>query len=145
MTKKIYVGNLPFKASETEVRSLFEQYGTVDEVILVNDKRTGRPRGFGFVKMSDSAADQAISALDGKEFGGRTLRINEAQERPRESRGDRGGDFRSGGGDFRSGGDFRGGDRGGDFRGGDRGGDRGGNRGMGGPRRDRPSRDRYDD
>jgi hypothetical protein len=77
--------------------------------------------------MSDAAADQAISALDGKEFGGRTLRINEAQERPRERMGERGGD--------------RGGERGGD-----RGGDRGGYRGSsGGPRRDRPPRDRYDE
>jgi len=88
MSKKIYVGNLPFTASETEVRELFEAHGTVDSVALIEDRETGRPRGFGFVEMSDgSAADAAISALDGTTFGDRALKVNEA--RPREPRGSR--------------------------------------------------------
>jgi RNA recognition motif-containing protein len=78
---KIYVGNLPFSADEAQVRSLFEQHGTVDSVALINDRETGRPRGFGFVEMERSAGDRAIQALNGKEMGGRPLRVNEAQER----------------------------------------------------------------
>lgn len=87
MAKKIYVGNLPFTASETEIRELFGQYGTVHSLNLITDRETGRPRGFGFVEMDDQEADAAISALDGAEFGGRNLRVNVAQERP--SRGPR--------------------------------------------------------
>jgi RNA recognition motif-containing protein len=79
--KKIYVGNLPFSATEAELRELFGQYGTVESVNLITDRETGRPRGFGFVEMGDSEADAAISALDGQEFGGRTLRVNVARER----------------------------------------------------------------
>lgn len=81
MMKSIYVGNLPFTASEDEVRDLFAQYGEVNEVRLITDRDTGRPRGFGFVRMAPSDADSAIEALNGTELGGRTLRINEAQER----------------------------------------------------------------
>jgi RNA recognition motif-containing protein len=77
----IYVGNLPFSANEADVRVLFERYGTVDSVKLVNDRETGRPRGFGFVDMPSSDAQAAISALNGYEMNGRALRINEAQER----------------------------------------------------------------
>jgi len=90
----IYVGNLPFSANEADVRVLFERYGTVDSVKLVNDRETGRPRGFGFVDMPSSDAQAAISALNGYEMNGRALRINEAQERaPRGPRpgGDGGG------------------------------------------------------
>ncbi len=76
----IYVGNLPFSANEADVRVLFERYGTVDSVKLVNDRETGRPRGFGFVDMPSSDAQAAISALNGYEMNGRALRINEAQE-----------------------------------------------------------------
>jgi RNA recognition motif-containing protein len=81
----IYVGNLPFSATEAEVRSLFEQHGKVDSVKLVNDRETGRPRGFGFVDMPSADAQKAIGALNGFDMGGRPLRINEARER--ESRG----------------------------------------------------------
>jgi RNA recognition motif-containing protein len=79
--KTIYVGNLPFSASEDQIRQLFEQYGKVQSVKLVSDRETGRPRGFGFVEMDGSAADTAIAALNGQQFGGRSLRINEARER----------------------------------------------------------------
>lgn len=79
--KSIYVGNLPFTASEDEVRDLFAPFGEVESVRLMTDRETGRPRGFGFVKMSADDADAAIKALDGQSFGGRNLRINEAEER----------------------------------------------------------------
>lgn len=77
----IYVGNLPFTASEDEVRELFEPYGAVDSVKLVSDRETGRPRGFGFVEMDRGPAETAIQELNGKEMQGRALRINEAQPR----------------------------------------------------------------
>lgn len=79
--KSIYVGNLPFTASEDEVRDLFAPFGEVESVRLMSDRETGRPRGFGFVKMPASDADAAIKALDGQAFGGRNLRINEAEDR----------------------------------------------------------------
>jgi RNA recognition motif-containing protein len=77
----IYVGNLPFSANEADLRVLFERHGTVDSVKLINDRETGRPRGFGFVEMPSAEAQAAIAALNGYEMNGRTLRINEAQER----------------------------------------------------------------
>ncbi len=86
MSKKIYVGNLPFSATEDEIRGLFGEFGTVDSVALITDRDTGRPRGFGFVEM-ENGADEAIQALHQKDMDGRTLNVNEA--RPR---GDRGGD-----------------------------------------------------
>jgi RNA recognition motif-containing protein len=86
--KKLYVGNLAFSATEKEIRELFEQYGSVSSVSLITDRETGQPRGFGFVEMEDGA-DNAIRALDGKEVGGRTIKVNEA--RPREDRGGGGG------------------------------------------------------
>jgi len=95
MSKRIYVGNLPFSASDHEVRELFEEYGTVESVNLITDRETGRPRGFGFVEMSDGA-DEAISALHQTEMGGRSLTVNEA--RPRENRGGGGGGRGGGGG-----------------------------------------------
>ncbi|MBK8987551.1 MAG: RNA-binding protein [Chloroflexi bacterium] len=116
MAKKVYVGNLSFSATEEDVRDLFSEYGEVESVAMINDRDTGRFRGFCFVEMAPSAADAAIAALDGKEIGGRNLRVNEA--RPREERsgggGNRGGDSRGGGGrsDSRGGGgrsDSRGG------------------------------------
>jgi RNA recognition motif-containing protein len=82
--KKIYVGNLPFSATEEEIRELFSQYGTVTSVNLITDRDTGSPRGFGFVEM-ETGAGEAIQALDNSELGGRNLRVNEA--RPREDRG----------------------------------------------------------
>lgn len=86
---RIYCGNLPFSATEDDVRALFEEYGTVHSVDLLYDRESGRPRGFGFVDMDDRGGAAAIEALDGIEFGGRSLRINEA--RPREDSGPRGG------------------------------------------------------
>lgn len=90
--KSIYVGNLPYSATEDEVRDLFSQHGEVTRVKLVIDRETNRPKGFGFVEMDDNGATGAIQALDGIEFGGRRLRINEARERaerPQRSFGDR--------------------------------------------------------
>jgi RNA recognition motif-containing protein len=78
---KLYVGNLPFTATEDGVRSLFAAHGTVEKVSLINDRETGRPRGFGFVEMSNSDASRAMQALNGKDFDGRALKINEAQEK----------------------------------------------------------------
>ncbi|MQA00656.1 MAG: RNA-binding protein [Dehalococcoidia bacterium] len=94
MSQKIYVGNLPFTASEEEVERLFAAHGEVISCSLPNDRETGRPRGFGFIEMAQGDAAKAIAALDRSDFGGRTLTVNEA--RPREDRG--GGGSRFGGG-----------------------------------------------
>jgi len=119
---KIYVGNLPFSADEASVRTLFSQHGTVETVSLPVDRDTGRPRGFGFVEMPQEDAARAIQSLNGYSMGGRPLRVNEAQDRPR-----------TGGGGGRPGGGFRGGSGGGGFRGGEGGGGyRGGGGGGGG-------------
>ena len=80
---KIYVGNLPFSATEDSVRTLFAQYGTVESVTLIYDRETGRPRGFGFVEMARGDAAKAIQSLNGQDMGGRPLRVNEAQDKPR--------------------------------------------------------------
>ena len=80
---KIYVGNLPFSASEDSVRALFAQHGTVDSVALIADRDTGRPRGFGFVEMPKSDAARAIQSLNGHDLDGRALKVNEAQDKPR--------------------------------------------------------------
>ena len=80
---KLYVGNLPFTATEDAVRNLFAPHGTVETLALINDRDTGRPRGFGFIEMSSADASRAMQALNGKDFDGRTLRINEAQDKPR--------------------------------------------------------------
>jgi RNA recognition motif-containing protein len=86
----LYLGNLPFRVSEDEIRDLFSEFGEVTSVKLVSDRDTGRPKGFGFVEMSDQDGGQkAIAELDGKEYQGRALRVNEA--RPKE---DNGGGFR---------------------------------------------------
>lgn len=79
--KKLYVGNLPFSATETEVRDLFGQHGTVEAVALINDRETGRPRGFGFVEMAGDDMDKTIKALDGFDMGGRALTVNLAQDK----------------------------------------------------------------
>ena len=84
---KIYVGNLPFSANETTVRDLFAQHGSVETVALINDRETGKPRGFGFVEMSTEDAAKAVSALNGQDFGGRPLKVNPAQERERSGGG----------------------------------------------------------
>ncbi len=81
MVKTIYVGNLPFSSTKEEVGDLFGTYGTVHSVNLITDRETGRPRGFGFVEMDAEPALAAIEALNGKEIGGRSLRINEARGR----------------------------------------------------------------
>jgi RNA recognition motif-containing protein len=87
MSKSLYVGNLPFTATEEEVNDLFAQYGAVESVKLLSDRDTGRPRGFGFVEMGDSDAQSAIDALDGSMFGGRAMKVNEAKPRtPRAPR-----------------------------------------------------------
>ena len=87
MSKSSYVGNLPWSSTEEQVRDLFAEYGNVHSVKLVNDRETGRARGFGFVEMDDAAAEAAIEALDNQNFGGRTLRVNEAKPRaPRPPR-----------------------------------------------------------
>ena len=109
---KIYVGNMSFQSTEQDLRQLFEQHGQVDEVTVVTDRETGRPRGFAFVTMGDAAqAQAAIEALNGADVGGRTLTVNEARPKP------------AGGGGGGGGGGYRGG--------------RGGGGGGGGGRRDR--------
>ncbi len=103
---KIYVGNLPFSATEAQVRDLFAQHGAVESVALPADRETGRPRGFGFVEMPQAEAAKAIEALNGFSMGGRQLRVNEAQDRPRGAGGrpgGGGGGRPGGGGGFRSG------------------------------------------
>jgi RNA recognition motif-containing protein len=98
----LYVGNLPFSTTEAELRSLFEKHGTVESVNVITDRETGRPRGFAFVEMEASAAEAAMQALDGRELGGRTLRVNEANER-RPGGGGGGRGPGGGGGGFRGG------------------------------------------
>ena len=88
MSKKLYVGNLPFSATEEELRTAFESHGSVDSVNVITDRETGRSRGFAFVEMDDaSAADDAMRALDGSDMGGRNLKVNEAKERQRDGGG----------------------------------------------------------
>jgi hypothetical protein len=119
MSKNIYVGNLPFSTTSEELRAAFAQFGTVTRAQVTMDRETGRSRGFGFVEMADGG-DEAIAAMNGAAFQGRTLTVNEA--RPREDRGPRGGGGGGGGGS-------RGGYGGG---GGGRGGYGGGGGGYGG-------------
>ena len=84
MGKKLYVGNLAFSSTESEIRAAFESHGGVDSVNVITDRETGRSRGFAFVEMEDaSAADDAMRALDGSDLDGRTLKVNEAKERQR--------------------------------------------------------------
>jgi RNA recognition motif-containing protein len=97
--KKIYVGNLPFSATEDDVKELFGQHGTVHSVALINDRETGRPRGFGFIEVDDDALAAMIQNLDGQEMDGRALRVNEAQDKPRGGGGGGGrGGYGGGGG-----------------------------------------------
>jgi RNA recognition motif-containing protein len=82
VSKKIYVGNLPFTSTEADLSDVFGRHGTVSSVSIITDRETGRPRGFAFVEMQEaSAAADAIRALDGSDLGGRTIRVNEAQDR----------------------------------------------------------------
>jgi len=87
---KLYVGNLPFTATEESVRALFSPHGTVEKIALINDRDTGRPRGFGFVEMSNADAASAAQSLNGKDFDGRALKVSEAQERDRSGTDGRG-------------------------------------------------------
>lgn len=86
---KLFIGNLPFSATEQSVRALFEPHGTIESLALINDRDTGRPRGFGFIEMSSSDASKAMQALNGREFDGRTLKVNEAQSKERNGGGGR--------------------------------------------------------
>ncbi len=97
-TLDIYVGNLPYSASESEIEQLFAAHGEVVRVNLPTDRETGRPRGFGFVEMGDGDARTAIAALDGTDFGGRDLRVNEARPRGEGGGGGAGGGAGGGGG-----------------------------------------------
>jgi RNA recognition motif-containing protein len=126
----IYVGNLPFSATEDEVRSLFESHGKVESVKIIMDRETGRPRGFAFVEMSSSDAQTAIAQTNGFNMGGRPLRVNEAQERPPRGPRPGGGGGYGGGGGGRGG--YGGGGRGGYGGGGGGGGYGGGGGGYGG-------------
>jgi len=94
--KKLYVGNLPWTTNEEELRQMFEEMGDVQSVALITDRETGRSRGFGFVEIDDEGAEKAMNELNGKDIGGRPLRVNEAQDKPRRSGG--GGSGGGGGG-----------------------------------------------
>jgi len=87
--KKIYVGNLPWGIGDAELKEHFSNYGTVHSAAVITDRETGRSRGFGFVEMDAADADNAIREADGKELSGRSLRVNEAQERQRRPQQDR--------------------------------------------------------
>jgi RNA recognition motif-containing protein len=129
MNTKMYVGNLSYDATDSDLRELFEAHGTVSDVFIVKDRESDRPRGFAFVSMeTPEEMNAAIEGLNGAEFAGRALTINEARPREERPQGGGGGGYNRGGGRGGNGGDRggRGGDRGG--RGGDRGG-RGGDRG----------------
>lgn len=110
---RIYVGNFAYEMNEQELREAFEAYGQVQEISIVRDRDTGRSRGFAFVEMpTDAEAQAAITALNGKEYSGRAITVNEA--RPRQERGF--GDSGGGGGFGGRGGDFRGGRGSGGFQ-----------------------------
>jgi cold-inducible RNA-binding protein len=98
--KNLYVGNLPHSTTESELRTVFEAHGAVDKISIVTDRETGRSRGFAFVEMTNAGeADKAVAALDGKELGGRALKINEAKPKTdRPKSGGSGGGRRFGGG-----------------------------------------------
>ncbi len=90
MSKNLYIGNLPYTTTSDDLRVAFEQYGTVTQAQVVSDRETGRSRGFGFVEMDDGA-EAAIEGLNGADFQGRTLTVNEARPRENRSRGHHGG------------------------------------------------------
>jgi RNA recognition motif-containing protein len=108
MGRKLYVGNLTYTVSSSDLEQMFSQHGTVESAQVITDRDTGRSKGFGFVEMSsDAEAQAAIAALNGKEQDGRALTVNEA--RPREERGGGGGGGRGGRGGYGGGGGGRGG------------------------------------
>jgi len=132
MGSKLYVGNLSYNATGSDLQQLFEQHGQVSSAEVIADRDTGRSKGFGFVQMgSDAEAQAAIAALNGKEFDGRALTVNEAKPREDRPRGGGGGGGGYGGGRSGGGGGGRGGYGGG---GGGGGGGRGGGKGGGGRR-----------
>jgi cold-inducible RNA-binding protein len=99
MSKKLYVGNLSYQTTEADLTNMFEPYGTVESARIITDRDTGRSKGFGFVEMSeDEAAEKAIAALNGQQFGGRALTVNEAKPMVKRDfgGGDRGGGGRRG-------------------------------------------------
>ena len=101
MGKKLYVGNLGYETSQSELEAMFGAHGTVESAQVINDRDTGRSKGFAFVEMSsDAEAQAAIGALDGTDCAGRAIKVNEAK--PRESRGGGGGGYGGGGGGGRS-------------------------------------------
>ena len=123
---KIFVGSLPYKVEEADLKELFEAYGEVSSVKIITDRETGRSKGFGFIEMTDDeSAQKAIDGLNGTDIGGRTIAVSQAEERKPSAGGDR----RGGGG-----GGFGGGSRGG--YGGGGGGNRGGSGGGGGYQKD---------
>ena len=90
MSKKIYIGNLPFSSTEADLKDAFGRHGAVESVNLITDRETGRPRGFAFVEMEEaSAADDAIRALDGSDLDGRNIKVSEAQDRRAGAGGNR--------------------------------------------------------
>ncbi len=92
LSKKLYVGNLPLSATEADLRELFEAHGSIESINVITDRETGRPRGFAFVEMEDTeSATKAMQALDGRDMGGRNLKVNEANERPPRGGGGGGG------------------------------------------------------
>jgi cold-inducible RNA-binding protein len=106
MSKKLYVGNLSFQTTEDELNGLFSQFGPVESVTIINDRDTGRSKGFGFVVMETAEADKAIEQLNGSEFNGRNLTVNEARPMAKRDFNDRsrGGGGGGGGGRGRGGG-----------------------------------------
>ena len=125
MAKRIYVGGLPYSATEQDLENLFAALGSVNNVTIITDRYTGQAKGFGFVEMDDDAeADKAIGSLNGTLMGGRTLTVNEAKPREDRPRTGGGGGYGGGGGGYGGGGGGRSG-------GGDRGGSRGGGGGGG--------------
>ena len=96
MSKKLFVGSMSWDTNDSTLRAAFEKFGTVDDAVVINDRETGRSRGFGFVTFADSsAADEAIQSLNGSDLDGRTINVNEAKERAPRGGGGGGG----GGGD----------------------------------------------
>ena len=133
MSKKLFVGGISWGTSDDDLRTLFSQFGEVVDAKVILDRDTGRSRGFGFVTLTEEDnARRAMSELDGSEFDGRRIRVNEAEEKPRRSGGGGGGGWGGGGGGGGDRGGRGGGGRGGDRRGG--GGGRGGRGDRGGPR-----------
>ena len=101
MSKKLFVGNLSFQTTESDITAAFETFGSIDSVSIITDRETGRSKGFGFVVMAEEAADKAIAQMNGSQLNGRALTVNEAK--PMVKRDFGGGGNRGGGGGYRSG------------------------------------------